>query len=405
MHRGVATFTLDHGKAPRWLFWRMVKLARAVVPVIVDQYGPEEFVKRMADPVWFQSLGCVLAFDWNASGLTTTVTGALKEAIRGQEKDLGLFVCGGKGRTSRKTPDQIKSWGEALNFSPTLTDNMVYNSKMTAKVDSSLIQDDFQLYHHCFFFSTNQEGKLSAWSVVQQGMDIEAKSARRYHWYSRKISDLIVDPHAGIISDPLQQHKDILNLTAKKSADNRQLSLELASSPQTLFKDFKILAKHTSSLSQMIKLKSKKGDQLTFLKLAPKEFKSHKVLLEDFSQSAYLKKIFNILSEKKPQDYENLLSEKGVGPKTIRALSLVSEVIYGAKASYEDPARYTFAHGGKDGTPYFVDRTTYGQTMKAAEMLQKAVRQAKIEPNEKQKALLRLEKRKNISLDVENLYC
>lgn len=144
MQRGIATFTLDYGTCPRWLFERMVSLGREMTRVLIEEYGPQEFIKRISDPVWFQSLGTVLAFDWNASGLTTILTAALKEAIRGQEKELGIFICGGKGKTSRKTPDEILSWGEKLNLPPIHANNLVYNSKMSAKVDSALIQDGFE---------------------------------------------------------------------------------------------------------------------------------------------------------------------------------------------------------------------------------------------------------------------
>src|SRR3990172_235663 len=156
MKRGVATFTLDTGKCPPWLFQRMVSLGREMTRVLVEEYGPTEFVKRIADPVWFQSLGTVLAFDWNASGLTTILTAALKESIRGHERELGIFICGGKGKTSRKTPDEIKNWGETLSLPEQNVNNLVYNSKMSAKVDSALVQDGFQIYHHSFFFSRNR---------------------------------------------------------------------------------------------------------------------------------------------------------------------------------------------------------------------------------------------------------
>jgi len=209
IQRGIATFGLDYGKCPRWLFERMVRLSREVIYSIVDEYGPDEFIKRISDPAWFQSLGTVLAFDWNSSGLTTILTAALKEAIRGEEKSLGIFICGGKGKTSRKTPDEIQQWGNILALPDATVDNLVYNSKMAAKVDSSLIQDGFQIYHHTFFFSKN-----GAWSVVQQGMNTQNQTARRYHWYSEKITDLVCEPHSGIIS---QVKVPTLNLTARES--------------------------------------------------------------------------------------------------------------------------------------------------------------------------------------------
>ncbi len=198
IYRGIATFGLDEGKCPRWLFERMTKLGREIIEVIILEYGPEEFIKRIADPVWFQSLGTVLAFDWNASGLTTVLTAALKEAIRGREKELGIFICGGKGKTSRKTPEEVERWGETIGLSDGHVNSLIYNSKMTAKVDSALIQDGFQIYHHTLFFTPS-----GSWAIVQQGMNIQNQTARRYHWYSKKATDLIKEPHSGIISQRL----------------------------------------------------------------------------------------------------------------------------------------------------------------------------------------------------------
>ena len=163
INKGIATFTLDYGKCPKWLFDRMVLLSKRMIYAIIAEEGPDEFIKRISDPVWFQSLGTVLAFDWNASGLTTILTAALKEAIRGSEKDLGIFICGGKGKTSLKTPNQIINWAEKIALPEKSANALVYNSKMAAKVDSSLVQDGFQIYHHSFFFSKN-----GAWTVVQQ---------------------------------------------------------------------------------------------------------------------------------------------------------------------------------------------------------------------------------------------
>ncbi len=380
MRRGIATFTLDSGHCPPWLFERMVKLGRAMIQVLIDEYGPDEFIKRIADPVWFQTLGTVLAFDWNASGLTTILTAALKEAIRGQEKDLGIFIAGGKGATSRKTPDQITDWGEKLNFSGEQTKSLVYSSKMSAKVDSSLVHDGYTLYHHAFFFSKN-----GAWTVVQQGMNTENSTARRYHWFSENFESFVDEPHTGIASQLFR--KKTLNLVSKASYKNRNVSLELANSSYlSLMKDIQILRKHSSELTKMITLKS--GDeQLTIASIAGIEFKHHNVEKEDFNKSRYLEKILDRITELKPANYEELLSIKGVGGKTIRALSLVSEVIYGADPSYEDPARYSFAHGGKDATPYPVDRETYDKTI---QIIQSAVRKARINPVDKDKALARL---------------
>ncbi len=380
IQRGVATFGLDYGTCPRWLFERMVKLGREMVSAIVAEEGADEFIKRMADPVWFQSLGTVLAFDWNASGLTTILTAALKEAIRGQEQDLGIFICGGKGKTSRKTPDEILNWGERLNLAENNTRSLVYNSRMAAKVDSALVQDEFQIYHHCFLFSRN-----GAWTVVQQGMNTAAQSARRYHWHSGDIKDLINEPHSGIASQT--KNLSVLNMTALASDKNRQISTQLVSQNfGALVKDLRLISAHATDLSQVAILQSGQ-QQFKFMNLETKEFDWHPVVKEDFFKSKYLEKIFWTLCDKKPESYEKLLATEGVGPKTIRALALVAEVIYGAKPSYEDPARYSFAHGGKDATPYPVDRPTYDQTI---EYIKKYVNKVKFSPIDKQKILHRL---------------
>lgn len=307
-----------------------------------------------------------------------------------------LYV-GGKGKTSRKTPDEIANWGEKLEFPPSMANNLVYNSKMSAKVDSSLVQDGFQIYHHSFFFSKN-----GAWTVVQQGMNTKNQTARRYHWYSESIEDIIVEPHSGIATQIPQTNT--LNLTSKKSDKTRSISVELISDGfQTLMRDIEIVRKHSSNLSQVISLEYTPGvygkespgfhpgggarDVLTLANIGDVEFHNHPVEEESFWDSPYLKRILQRLADEKPKTYEELLASRGVGPKTIRALSLVSEIIYGAAPSYEDPARYSFAHGGKDVTPYPVDRPTYDQTI---ETLRKVVVKSKISPFEKEKALKRL---------------
>jgi uncharacterized protein len=399
--RGIATFTLDYGKCPKWLFERMVKLGREMARVIVAEYGPDEFVKRIADPVWFQALGTVLAFDWNASGLTTILTAALKEAIRGEERDLGIYICGGKGKTSLKTPEQINLFGARAELTQSKINSLEYNSRMAAKVDSSLVQDGFQIYHHSFFFSRG-----GVWAVVQQGMNEKNVTARRYHWFSDTAKNLIMEPHSGIISDGQNIG---LNMTAKESENTQKISTELVQgSYDTLMKDLKLLRKYSTPQSEVVsignlpphqsselnKIKSNKpsidrcGDvELTKMNLTDLDFKTHPVLLEDFAKSKYLQKILYEVSEIKPKNYEQLLSLKGVGPKTIRALALTAEVIYGAKASYEDPARYSFAHGGKDFVPYPVDRPTYDQTI---ETMRELVQKIKIGYSEKGKVLGRL---------------
>lgn len=392
MKRGIATFTLDTGRCPPWLFQRMVALGREIVYVLVEEYGPDEFVKRIADPVWFQSLGTVLAFDWNASGLTTILTAALKEAIRGDEKNLGVFICGGKGKTSRKTPQEILDWGMRLNLPDVSTKSLIYSSKMAAKVDSALVQDGYQIYHHAFFFT-----KSGNWTVVQQGMNAASSSARRYHWYDEmqvkgsklKVKNFVEEPHAGIASQAFEEN--VLNLVAKKSSKTREISTDLVSSGySTLMRDIDIVRRHSSKLSQMVslKLKQKPNEQLTLLSLNDINFRTHPVLSEDFSKSRYLEKILQKVTYEKPKTYEDFVAIEGVGPKTVRALSLIAEVIYGADPSYEDPARYSFALGGKDAIPYPINKPVYD---KAISLLEKAIKRAKLNLFEKQKALHRLE--------------
>ena len=380
IQRGIATFGLDFGKCPPWLFERMVALGRQMTLAIVAEEGPEEYIRRLADPAWFQSLGTVLAFDWNASGLTTILTAALKEAVRGQERDLGVFICGGKGKTSLKTPDEIKVWSERINLAPENSKALVYNSRMAAKVDSAMIQDGFQIYHHSFFFT-----KSGAWTVVQHGMNTANQTARRYHWHSKNVKDLVCEPHSAIASQI--KIKSVLDLTAKASGKNREISKELVTTQgfNTLMKDFIILSKYITPLSQTADISDISGQQrMKFLNLENLEFRAHPVINEDFSKSKYLQKILWRLAENKPESYEKLLATEGVGPKTIRALSLVAEVLYGARPSYQDPARYSFAHGGKDGTPYPVDRITYDQTIQT---MKKYVQKARLPYLEKQHSL------------------
>jgi hypothetical protein len=390
MRTGIANFTLDFGKCPSWLFERMVRLGRAMCEIIVAEYGPEEFIKRLADPVWFQSLGTVLAFDWNASGLTTVLCGALKEAIRGQERDLGIFICGGKGKTSLKTPEQIVDWSSRLCLSEQTSDNLVYNSKMAAKVDSSLVQDGYELYHHVFLFT-----RSGAWTVVQQGMNKKNQTARRYHWFSQNINDLVCEPHSGI-SSQIKIDK-VLNLTALASGEARQISVDLVKEAgfSQLMKDFQLLEKYATPLNQMVRIRQlaeNSKEQLTLLNLENKEFRYHPVVHENFAKSKYLQKILWQACQAKPDNYEKLLALRGVGGKTMRALALVGEVVYGAKLSFRDPARYSFAHGGKDATPYPVDRPTYDKTIRTMETLKELVNKAKIESVEKNKILRRIDK-------------
>ena len=359
MRTGTATAPLHHGKAPKWLFDRMRDLASEISRIIVQEYGREEFLRRLSDPFWFQSLACVLGFDWHSSGASTTACGALKEGLRPYQRELGIFVTGGKGATSRKTPSEIENIG--YRYSVSCAPKMIYASKMSAKVDNTAIQDGFQLYHHTFVFTP--EGH---WAVIQQGMNTEVKRARRYHWLSYKLRDFVEEPHAAICSDSRQ--KSVLDLTATKSRETRDITTALSrNSTNEFLKDLGRI----QELSRERRL------------ILPDH---HPVLLEDFNHK-FLLKTLSIVREKCPKNFEALLGIRGVGPKTIRALTLVSEVVHGTKPSFKDPVRYSFAHGGKDGYPYPVDRPTYD---KSISILKKALEKAKIGHTEKLGALKRL---------------
>ncbi|MCS7184222.1 MAG: DUF763 domain-containing protein [Patescibacteria group bacterium] len=355
MKTGIATFSLDTGRCPQWLFRRMKKLAGIMSELIIEEFGADELLKRLADPIWFQSFGCALAFDWNSSGLTITTTAALKEALR--EKDLGIYVCGGKGKTSRKTPNEIFHLGEKLNID---SDKYIKISKITAKVDNSLIQDGFNLYHHSFIL-TNKGN----WVVIQQGMNIEKGLARRYHWCNLKINDIEnfkfdEEPHSGIISDMFINR--VLNLTDKESQENKKGIIKILNEENNLNNEIYSIFCYANSNSF----------QKRFL-LPDVEFHYHPVIEEKFDR----KRLIESISKAKffqPKTIEDLLMINGVGPKTIRALSLISEIIYRVKPSYQDPARYTFAHGGKDGIPFPVDRKTYDEVIN---FYQKAIKISK----------------------------
>lgn len=357
MRTGIANLPLHGGKAPRWLFTRMTDLSREILTALILEYGPEQALKRLADPYWFQAFGCVLGFDWHSSGVTTTVCGAVKEGLKNRQKELGLYVAGGKGGTSRKTPSHIETLinNNSLSLDP---ENLIYASKMSAKVDNTAVQDGFQLYHHNLFF-TNR----GSWTVVQQGMHKDKRLARRYHWYSPQVKSFIIEPHAGICCDRQTQ---TLNLTNIKSEQTCQVSTELVRDElPTLLKDLKKLERLNLPYH-------------------------HPVYAEDF-RADRLEKIMRQAHELSPQNFEQLLGVQGMGPKSIRALALISELIYGTNPSWKDPARYSFTHGGKDGYPYPVDRPQYDQSI---QVLKIALDKAKIGQFEKVRLMKKLTSRR-----------
>jgi len=366
MRTGIAQLPLDTGRCPRWLFERMRRLGRGITIAIIEEFGAEEFIKRLSDPVWFQSLSCVIGMDWNSSGTTAITLGALKAGLFDVQDRLGIYICGGK-RVSQKTPEEIQAYGISRGFS--FFPDLIYASRMAAKVDSSLIQSlqsQFQLYQHSFIFT-----KDGQWAVVQQALNVENQTARRYHWLSSGVKDFIEEPHSGIISGA---RVSPLNLTAKESGQNREVSLsQVLEEPKTFIKNLTMVSRHPK--------------EITSMELQNKEFYWHPVASEKFNIKKLEKTILGAHNEA-PGNFEQFLALKGIGPRTIRALSLVSEIIYGAKPSYEDPARYTFSVGGKDGTPFPVDKGTYDKTL---EVLEKGIKKSSVSIREKTEAQKRLE--------------
>jgi hypothetical protein len=329
----------------------MKSLAREITLFIIDAYGTEEMLFRLSDPFWFQAFGCVLGFDWHSSGVTTTVCGAMKEGIKGMEKELGFFMAGGKGRASRKTPIEIEEIcnQRAINGTP-----LIYASRMSAKVDSAAVQDGYQIYHHTFFFP--QTGQ---WAVIQQGMNEENRYARRYHWFSQGVKDFVCEPHWAVCCD---QRKEGLNLVAHESERTRQAITDLS-----------------HEKTEFLIAEGKRAIELYL----PRE---HPIPMEE-NRLERLEKIFIQIYDRSPNNFEELLGIKGGGPKSLRALSLISELIHGVKPSFRDPTRFSFAHGGKDGHPYPVDRKVYDKTI---EVLKGAIDKAKVGDMEKVEAIRRL---------------
>jgi len=339
MRTGIADLPLHYGRCPPWLFQRMKKLGRAVTEIIVYEFGRDEFLRRISDPFFFQSFACVLGFDWNSSGVTTTVTGALKEGLG---TDLGLAVLGGKGKASRRTPNEIEKLENIYSLSSSKIESLKYASRLAAKVDNNCIQAGFVLYHHSFIVSA--DGK---WAVVQQGMSDKTGYARRYHWLSEKVKSFVVEPHLAICCDYKGR---ALNMVANESEECRKASVDLVKeSPNTLKKYLLLDKKHEIDL------------------------KNYKPLIN--------------AHEFQPKNYEELVAIKGLGAKSIRALALISKLVYGSEPSWRDPVKFSFSHGGKDGYPYPVDRKTYD---KSIEILKTAIENAKIGNRERIDAIRRL---------------
>lgn len=347
MKRGYADLPLHYGTVPPWLAQRMCMLGGAIVEAIVIEYGRQALLQRLSDPFWFQSLGCVLGMDWHSSGITTSVMNALKKAINRRSAELGIYVCGGRGKASLQTPAELLEIAHKTGLNG---DELVRCSKLSAKVDNTAVQDGFQLYLHSFVVS--REGE---WAVIQQGMNPNERMARRYHWLSTSFRSFMKEPHTSVCG---KNQGLILNLTDKLAAPTQEGILQLTrQTPDKLMQEVSlILPRH------------------------------HEVKAEDVNLKR-LGAALILAHETNVSDIESLLLLEGVGPRTLQSLTLVSEVIHGTPSRFSDPARFSFAHGGKDGHPFPVPTSVYDETI---EVFDKAIRQARLGDKDKSEALKKL---------------
>ncbi|MGN6401790.1 MAG: DUF763 domain-containing protein [Flavisolibacter sp.] len=345
---GSADLPLHSGYVPQWLYQRMAKLGFAITEAIISEYGAKEFLSRMSDPFWFQSFGAVMGMDWHSSGITTSVMGSLKRAVNPHSKELGIYICGGKGKFSKDAPKELLLVGEQTGLNG---DELVRFSKLSAKVDNTAVQDGFQLYIHNFIVSNEGD-----WTVVQQGMREGDAMARRYHWHSQHVRSFVEEPHTAICG--VNQGK-ILNLTATEAGNTRQGMLNITQEkPELMMQEIQhlVMPNHHDVRSKDLDLK----------RLGAALWLAH---------------------DTQPKDFEALLLLEGVGPRTVQSLALVSEVIHGTPSRFRDPARFSFAHGGKDGHPFHVPTKTYDEVIST---LQNAVHKAKIGQADKSQALKKL---------------
>lgn len=350
MSRSYADLPLHYGHVPKWLYERMSMLGGAITEAIVMEYGKAALIQRMSDPAWFQSLGCVLGMDWHSSGITTSVLGSLKQSVNKRSQELGIYICGGKGKHSRNTPNELLKIAEATGLDG---DKLVRSSKLSAKVDNTAVQDGYQIYLHSFILS--DEGH---WAVIQQGMNDSNGYARRYHWHSPDIKSFVEAPHSFIYG---KNQGQILNLTDKTATTTRTGIVEITKeTPDKILTEARkiVLPAHHDVRAANINLK-RLGAALA------------------------------LAHEQENLNVENLLLLEGVGPRTLQSLVLVSEVIHGTPSRFDDPARYSFAHGGKDGHPFPVPLKTYDESI---ELLDKAIQLAKLGQKDKSDAIKNLHK-------------
>jgi hypothetical protein len=343
-----ADLPLHYGKVPYWLAERMSRLGGAIIESIAFEYGRKEVMSRMSDPLWFQALGCVLGMDWHSSGITTSVMGALKRAINPKFNELGIYICGGKGRHSKQTPAELIALADKTGLNGA---ELVRSSKLSAKVDNNAIQDGFQIYLHTFIVS--REGD---WAVVQQGMNDGSGMARRYHWNSAQLKSYVEEPHSFIYGF---NQGEILNLTDKNAAQTKSALLEMV----------------------------KESPEVTIREARKIVMPSHHDVREEDVDLKRLGSILALAHEREVKDFESLLLLEGVGPRAIQSLTLVSEIIHGTPSRFTDPARFSFAHGGKDGHPFPVPTKTYDQSI---HVLKTALEKAKLGDSDKKEAIKNL---------------
>lgn len=364
---GTADLPLHGGRVPAWLAQRMARLGRVIVEAIAHEYGRDEVLRRLSHPFWFQSFGAVMGMDWHSSGITTSVLGALKRGLSPVEHELGLYVCGGRGRQSRKTPAELVRVGDVTGLDGT---KLASTSRLVAKVDSAAVQDGFALYLHGFVVSSS-----GAWTVVQQGMDTTRREARRYHWLSEHVRSFVDEPHAAIEGKP--GAGAVVNLTDHRAEASRRAQLELvAGGPDHVVGS---LAK----LRAPAAVRAPVQQVLPHLSLpAHHEVTSSDVVLRRLHAS------LTAAAERGPRDFEELLAIPGVGARTVEALALVAEVIHGAPFRFSDPARFSLAHGGKDGHPFPVPLKVYDATLRT---LRRAIDGAKLGNDDRLAAIARLD--------------
>jgi hypothetical protein len=366
---GYADLPLHGGRVPQWLADRMTRLGAVMAEAIVIHYGRDELLRRLAHPFWFQSFGAVMGMDWHSSGVTTSVIGALKRGLEPLSGELGLHVCGGRGRHSRKTPGELTAIGERVGFDGAA---LARASRLVAKVDSAAVQDGYDLYLHGFIVADDGH-----WVVVQQGMNGDARRARRYHWLSEGLTSFVDAPHAAIEGEA---QGEIVNLADHRAEGSRRRQVEMlaALAPEAIAGEFARLDAPAASAP-------KAPEQLVLPHLVMPAH--HDVRAEDVVPRR-LAGALAAAAEAGPRDFAQLLQVPGVGQRTVRALALVAEVLHGAPCRFSDPARHSFAHGGKDRHPFPVPIKVYDQTIA---VLKSAVAKAKLGRDEELATLKRLD--------------